>query len=92
MLPTNHELRGVGAAVALMLLLTRPSPEGYLAQAWLPALTAALFALTGLGSAACQEVFRLRAEGAPVRVGSCLKAALRHGLPHATAQIGRAHV
>src|SRR5262249_24394017 len=41
---------------------------------------------TGLGSGACQEVFRRRAEGKRVGLAACLGAALRRGLSHITAR------
>jgi hypothetical protein len=66
-----------------LLLLTRPAPEGWAAKPLLPALAALLLPLTGLGSGACQELFRLRAEGKPVGPAPCLGGALRRGLEHA---------
>ncbi len=66
-----------------LLLLTRPAPEGWITKPLLPALAALLLPLTGLGSGACQELFRLRAEGRPVRPADCLGGALRRGLEHA---------
>jgi hypothetical protein len=48
-------LFAVPAAVALLLLLTRPAPESPLDRAILPALVALLIPLTGVGSAACQR-------------------------------------
>jgi hypothetical protein len=74
------------AATCLLLLLVRPRPETFLAGAWLPALTATLLVLTGLGSGACQELFRRRAEGQPIGVGGCLAAALWRGPGHITAR------
>lgn len=69
-----------------LLLLTRPAPEGWAARPLLPALAALLLPLTGLGSGACQELFRLRAEGKPVAPALCLGGALRRGLEHAAAR------
>jgi hypothetical protein len=74
------------AATCLLLLLVRPRPQTFLEAAWLPALTATLLALTGLGSGACQELFRRRAEGEAVGVWGCLWAALRRGDGHVTAR------
>src|SRR5438128_1527837 len=68
---------------ALLLLLTRPVPESTLGQIVLPLLVALLLPLTGLGSAACQELFRRRAAREPVTLGGCLAAALRRGPQHA---------
>jgi len=70
------------AALALLLLLALPAPAHWAAQLLLPGVTALLVPLTGLGSAACQEAFRLRAEGAPIRWRACLRAVRRHGLDH----------
>ncbi len=79
-------LFAVPAFAALLLLLTRPTPEGVLARCALPALTALLLPLTGLGSGACQELLRRRAEGTPVTLGGCLRAASRHGPGHVVAR------
>ncbi|HMC66734.1 MAG TPA: hypothetical protein VKI65_17495, partial [Gemmataceae bacterium] len=74
------------AGAALLWLWTEPRPEGFLARLALPALTAVLLPLTGLGSGACQELFRRRAEGSAAGLAACLGAALRHGLDHAVAR------
>jgi hypothetical protein len=76
-------LFAVPAAIALLLLLTRPAPESTLGRCVLPALAALLVPLTGLGSGACQELFRRRAGGERVTLGACLRAALRRGPQHA---------
>jgi hypothetical protein len=70
----------------VLLLLTRPTPEGWAVKPLLPALAALLLPLTGLGSGACQELFRLRAEGKPVRLAACLGGAVRRGLEHTAAR------
>src|SRR5579885_570040 len=75
----------VPVSVALLLLLTR-TPESLAARAVLPALTALLLPLTGIGSGACHEVFLRRADGRPVSLSGCLGAALRCGLEHAAAR------
>jgi hypothetical protein len=69
-----------------LLLLTRPAPEGWAVKPLLPALAALLLPLTGLGSGACQELFRLRAERRPMRLADCLGGALRRGLEHGAAR------
>src|SRR5262249_5481139 len=69
-----------------LLLLTRPAPESMAVKPLLPALAALLLPLTGLGSGACQEFFRSRAEGKPVRLGACVGGALRRGLEHCAAR------
>jgi hypothetical protein len=74
------------AATCLLLLLVRPRPQTFLESAWLPALTATLLALTGLGSGACQDLFRRRAEGLSPGLWRCLWAALRRGDGHVTAR------
>jgi hypothetical protein len=76
----------VPAAVALLLLLTQPRPAGVVLPLILPAVTAALLPLTGLGSGACQEVFRLQAEGKPAGLFVCLRGALARGLDHVAAR------
>jgi hypothetical protein len=75
-------LFAVPAFVVLLLLLTRPVPASWLARCALPALAALLWPLTGLGSGACQELFRRRAEGKSATLGRCLRTALRLGLGH----------
>jgi hypothetical protein len=79
-------LFNVPFAIALVALLAWPRPAAILAQLLPPALTALLLPLTGLGSGACQEAFRRRAEGKPVGLGTCLGGVLRRGLDHATAR------
>jgi hypothetical protein len=74
----------VPAAIALLMLLTQPVPDNWLARFLLPMLTACLLPLTGLGAGACQELFRRRAEGTPATLVGCLRAGLRLGLAHAT--------
>src|SRR5262245_1953730 len=75
----------VPAFAALLALLSRRGPDGF-AQVLLPALVALLLPLTGLGSGACQELLRLRAEGRPAGVGACLLGALRRGPEHVGAR------
>jgi hypothetical protein len=81
-------LFAVPAAVGV-LLLTLPTPDSLPGRYALPALAALLLPLTGLGSGACQELFRRRAAGERVALGPCLRAALRRGPQHAA---GRALV
>jgi hypothetical protein len=75
----------VPAFCAVLLLLARPEPAGP-ARFLLPALAAVLLPLTGVGSGACQELFRRRVEDRPAGAIDCLRAALRHGLEHAAAR------
>jgi hypothetical protein len=75
----------VPAFSLLFLLLAWPAPHG-LAGLLLPVLTAFALPLTGLGSGACQELFRRRSEGKPVRLSECLVGALRRGPEHAAAR------
>src|SRR5262245_22091299 len=76
----------VPAFAALLVLLSTRGPDGF-AQVLLPALVALLLPLTGLGSGACQELLRLRAEGRPAGVGACLRGAWARG-PGAGARRG----
>ncbi len=69
----------VPAAAVLLLLLTLPTE---LPPFVLPLLAALLLPLTGLGSGACQALFRARAEGRAASTAGCLGEALRRGLPH----------
>jgi hypothetical protein len=75
----------VPALAVLLLLLTQPVPAGA-ARIVLPLLAAVLIPLTGVGSGACQELFRLRAERKPVKAMACLGAALRRGVAHSAAR------
>ncbi len=79
-------LFAVPAAVALLLLLTQPVPTSLLGRCALPALTGLLVPLMGLGSGACQELLRRRSSGERVRLGACLRAAVRRGPQHAAAR------
>ena len=65
-------------------LLTRPVPQGLSQLLW-PCVAALLLPLSGLGSGACQEVFRSRAEGKTPGLFACL-AALQQGWNHAAAR------
>jgi hypothetical protein len=71
---------------AVLLLLALPRPDSWLLRLAACALAAVLGALTGVGSGACQEVFRRHADGKPARFGDCLSAALRRGVDHAAAR------
>jgi hypothetical protein len=73
----------VPAASALLLLFTRPAPESLFDRFLLPAFAALLLPLTGVGSGACQELFRRRVGGERVTLTACLRAALRRGPQHA---------
>jgi hypothetical protein len=75
----------VPAFAVVLLLLAWPVPAGP-RQALLPSAAALLLALTGVGSGACQELFRRRAEDRPAPAGACLAAALRRGLAHTAAR------
>jgi hypothetical protein len=79
-------LFNVPAAAALLVLLAHARPQALLLQLFLPAVTAALLPLTGLAAAACQEVFRRRAERGTAGLGPCLVAGLRRGLDHTAAR------
>jgi hypothetical protein len=74
------------------LLLTTYAPAATptwtdrLLQVCLTWACALLVPLTGVGSGACQEFLRRRAENRPVRVRDCLVAALRRGFEHSAAR------
>lgn len=70
------------AYLVLLFLLTQAPPAAALPPFVLPALLALLLPLTGVGSGACQAVFRRRAEGQTVTLPGCLAEALRRGLDH----------
>ena len=74
-------------AFAVILFLLMLPPSGNMWQTiGMPGLAAVLLPLTGLGSGACQELFRRRASDIPVTLRGCLGASLRHGLVHVAAR------
>src|SRR5262245_25044961 len=75
----------VPAFAVLLVLWSQRGPDGF-GQVLLPALAALLLPLTGLGSGACQELLRLRAEGRRVGLGACLLGALKRGPEHVAAR------
>src|SRR5438128_6508807 len=74
----------VPLAVLGLLLVTGPPSDNIMTKLWLPLITALALPWTGIGAGACQEAFRRRPEGGTLV--SCLRAALRNGLDHATAR------
>src|SRR5262249_29206142 len=76
-------LFAVPAFAVLLLLLTRPTPDALAERLLLPAVTAVLLPLTGIGSGASQELLRRRADGRRVTLGVCLWGGLRRGAAHA---------
>jgi len=76
----------VPAFSALLLLLAQPLPQSWVGQLLRPLTTALLLTLTGLGSGACQELFRRRAGGEVVTLSGCLAASLRRSVGHLTAR------
>ena len=70
----------------LLLLLTLPRSDGWPMRCLVVAVGALLAALSGIGSGACQELFRRRTAGDVATFGACLKAALGRGVDHATAR------
>jgi hypothetical protein len=70
------------AIVALLALPVTTGPQRLI----LPLAAAILLPVTGVGSGACQEWLRRRAEGAQAEVAACLAEALRRGLAHAAAR------
>jgi len=72
----------VPAFAALLWLVAGPVPAGLADRLLWPLLTGTLLSLTGLGSGACQEWLRCRAEGQGARVSGCLIASLRRCVGH----------
>ncbi len=75
----------VPAFCVLLLLLAQPESAGA-GGFLLPALAAVLLPTSGIGSGACQDLFRRRVEDRPAGAAECLREALRHGLEHAAAR------
>ena len=71
---------------ALLLLAALPSPSDSALRLLPPLLPLPLLVLTGLGSAACQEWLRGRAESKRPSFTGCLTAAARRGLAHVAAR------
>ena len=63
----------------LLLLFAMPRPDAWPTRVLTAVGAALLAALTGIGSGACQDLFRRRAASETVTFGVCLKAALRRG-------------
>ena len=81
----------VPAFCVVLLLVTYlpadpPSVGDGLIRLALAAACAALLPLTGIGSGACQEFLRRRAENEPAHLRTCLRAALRRGIEHSAAR------
>ena len=74
------------AFAALLFLTALPAPTIPGLSLLAPLLTLALLVLTGVGSGACQEWLRARAEGRTPTPAGCLAAAFRRVLPHAAAR------
>jgi hypothetical protein len=72
------------AFCALLLLVTQPAADNAGQIFLLPAVTAALLVLSGLGSGACQELLRRQAEDQAISLTRCLHASWRRGLGHCT--------
>src|SRR3984957_11717700 len=64
---------------ALLLLAGLPAPSNVVLRLLPPLLPLPLLVLTGLGSGACQEWLRARADGRPPSFVECLTAAFRRG-------------
>jgi hypothetical protein len=76
----------VPALVVILLLLALPASGKTWQTLGLPALATVLLPLSGIGSGACQELFRRRASDTPVTLRGCLGSALRRGLDHVAAR------
>jgi hypothetical protein len=74
----------VPAFILFLMLMTQPSASG--TRALLPASVALVLLLTGIGSGACQELFRRRLEEQPVGPLACLWGGARNGLRHTAAR------
>ncbi len=74
------------AFAVLLLVAALPAPAHPVLRLLTPLFPLVLLVLTGLGSGACQEWLRARAEGKPSSFGRCLNAAGRRGLSHAGAR------
>ncbi|MBL8793373.1 MAG: DUF4129 domain-containing protein [Planctomycetia bacterium] len=70
------------ALLVVLLQVGWPAGESLLRPMLLAAALATALPLTGLASAACQEVLRRRAEGQRATLGSGLRAAFTGGLSH----------
>ncbi len=71
---------------ALLLLAALPSPSDPALRLLPPLLPLPLLVLTGLGSGACQEWLRSRAEAKEPSFTGCLTASSRRGLAHVAAR------
>ncbi len=71
---------------ALLLLVALPAAANPALRLLAPLPPLILLVLTGLGSGACQEWFRARAERKPASFTNCLNAAGRRGLSHTAAR------
>jgi hypothetical protein len=76
----------VPASIALLFLLAFPAADTPWRTFGLPGLAALLLSLTGIGSGACQELFRRRSSDIPASLRGCLGAARRRGLAHCAAR------
>jgi hypothetical protein len=85
-LQTLSSLFLVPLFVAVLWLLTGPTPAHGWQHLLRPGVAALLLPLSGLGSGACQEFFRRTAEGSRATLGACLLAGLRQGGNHAAAR------
>ena len=70
------------AFAAVLWLMVHPSGNGLLQHLLLAGAMAALAALTGLGSGACQEFIRRRLESRPANVVACFRDALARAPLH----------
>ncbi len=74
------------AFAAFVLLAGLPAPANPALRLLPPLVPLILFVLTGVGSGACQEWLRARAETRKPSLAGCLVAAFRLGLPHSAAR------
>jgi hypothetical protein len=76
----------VPSLIVILMLLALPSSKNAWQTLGLPALAAILLPVSGIGSGACQELFRRRASDTPVSLRGCLGSALRWGFDHVAAR------
>jgi hypothetical protein len=76
----------VPALVVLLLLMALPASGNSWQTIGLPAIATILLPLSGIGSGACQELFRRRASDTAVTLRGCLGSALGRGLDHIAAR------
>src|SRR5262249_11250595 len=70
------------AAMGLLWLVAEPRPASWWLRPILPAVVAALFAVTGLATALCQELCARRLQAEPMTLAGWLRGVAASGLGH----------